>query len=200
MVLSIAPSVHRQRSVSDHPRFYVFYATVVAVQGVHVIEHIVQLLQVYVFGVPSEEAFGLLGYVVNFNRTAEWLHLGFNSLYLLSLFVLVLGVHELALAGQVSMRAFRVFLVLGVGLETWHMTEHVVIIYHVVQNHGCPCPGIGDQALNVSDIQLHFVYNAVTYASTVAPFVLWTRHRRHRAGALIDSISGPGAPRPRAGE
>ena len=31
------------------------------------------------------------------------------------------------------------------------MTEHTVIIANVIRNDGCPCPGIGDRALDVSD-------------------------------------------------
>ncbi len=165
------------RSLSHSPRFFAFYATVVAVQGVHVVEHIVQLIQVYRYGIPSERAFGLLGYVFNFSGTAEWLHLVFNASYLCSLVLLVFGIHELMLAGTVPRWAFRAFLYGGVGLETWHMTEHVVIIYHVIRNGGCPCTGIGDQALNLRDVQLHFGYNTIAYTATVLPFVFIMRTR-----------------------
>ena len=151
--------------------------TVVAVQGVHVIEHIVHLIQVYAFDLPSEKAFGLLGYVFNFSGTAEWMHLVFNLAYLASLYVLVLGLYEMMLEGRVSKRLFRTFLVAGAGLETWHLTEHIVIIYRVIRNPGCPCPGIGDAALNVSDVQLHFVYNTITYAAVVAPLLSLRRSR-----------------------
>ena len=41
-----------------------FFVAVVVVQGAHLIEHIIQLLQVEVFGVPEDDAFGLLGYVM----------------------------------------------------------------------------------------------------------------------------------------
>jgi hypothetical protein len=144
---------------------------VLAVQGVHVIEHVLQLVQVYVFDVPSERAFGLLGYVFNVMGTAEWMHLVFNAAYLLSLYAILLAAHELVGPGHISRRVFGAFAVLGAGLETWHMTEHAVIIANVVRNDGCPCPGIGDRALNVSDVQLHFVYNTLTYGATVALFV-----------------------------
>lgn len=39
-------------------------------------------------------------------------------------------------------------------------------MYHAVRNPGCPCARIGDQALGVSDIQLHFAYGTLTYAAT----------------------------------
>jgi hypothetical protein len=63
-----------------------------------------------------------------------------------------------------------VFLTGGVMLESWHVVEHSVIIANVIRNSGCPCPGVGDVALGVTDTQLHFLYNAVAYAATVMPF------------------------------
>jgi hypothetical protein len=41
--------------------FY-FMTAVVAIQGGHVVEHIVQLLRATVFGVPDDRALGLLGW------------------------------------------------------------------------------------------------------------------------------------------
>ena len=163
------------RPLTASSRFFPFFAAVVVVQGIHVIEHIIQLFQVYVFGVPDARALGVLGYVIQFNGTEEWLHLGFNLAYLMSLYVLVIGLREYVDTGIVPRWAWLTFAVAGAGFESWHMTEHIVIIYHVIRNHGCPCPGIGDQALNVSDIQLHFVYNTITYIAVVIPFIALRR-------------------------
>ena len=75
--------------------------------------------------------------------------------------------------------AFVAFALAGLGVESWHLVEHIVIISNVVQNDGCPCPGIGDRLLGVTDIQLHFVYNAVAYIGTVIPFwFVFLAHRR----------------------
>ena len=71
-------------------RMFVFMTVVVVVQGGHVIEHIVQLLQVTVFGVPDDRALGLLGELIQFNGTEEWLHLGYNVVYLIALYVLII--------------------------------------------------------------------------------------------------------------
>ena len=149
--------------------FFPLFAAVVVIQGFHVIEHIVQLIQVYVFDVPDDDAFGLLGLVFHPNDTEEWLHLGFNSLYVVALYLLVLPL--VALVGRgVPLWGFAVYALAGVGLETWHVIEHIVIISYVVENQGCPCPGIGDRVLGVTDTQLHFVYNAIAYAATVVGF------------------------------
>ncbi len=149
--------------------FFPLFAAVVAIQGVHVIEHVIQLFQVYVFGVADEDALGLLGWFFHPNGTEEWLHLGFNSLYLLALIALVSPLRKQVGVG-LPLWAFAVFAIGAVGLETWHVIEHTVIISNVIQNSGCPCPGIGDRVTGISDTQLHFMYNAVAYAATVTAF------------------------------
>jgi hypothetical protein len=65
-------------------RTLLFMSAAVVIQGGHVIEHVVQLIQVLVFGVAEDDALGLLGYVVQFNGTEEWLHLAYNGFYLLA--------------------------------------------------------------------------------------------------------------------
>jgi hypothetical protein len=157
------------------PWFY-FMTAVVAIQGGHVVEHIVQLLQVTFFGVPDAKALGLLGYVLQFNGTEEWLHLGYNSLYLLSLYALIVPLWRIT-RSVLPTRAFWFFLGASVWLETWHMVEHGVIISHVIANGGCPCPGIGDVALGVSDTVLHFFYNLVAYAGVVLAYMFVLRGR-----------------------
>ena len=172
---------HRTTDTPSPSKMFRFFVAVVVVQGAHLIEHIIQLLQVEAFGVPEDDAFGLLGYVVNFNGTEEWLHLGFNTAFLLSLCVLALGMQLMTPAGARSLPrgAWLSFVLGGVGLESWHMTEHTVIIANVIRNHGCPCPGIGDRVLDVSDTRLHLAYNLIAYAATVVGF--WAV-RRARLG------------------
>jgi hypothetical protein len=151
------------------PRFRIFYLVVVVVQGVHVVEHIIQLAQVHIFSVADDDALGLLGYVFEFNGTEEWLHLVFNATYVLSLFVIVIGVLGLFQLRLLSWSATAVFVAFGVAFESWHLVEHGVIISNVIRNNGCPCPGIGDVALGVSDTNLHFGYNVIAYAATLMP-------------------------------
>jgi hypothetical protein len=157
--------------------FFPFMTTVVIIQGIHVVEHIIQLLQVFVFGVADGDAFGLLGYVFQFQGTEEWLHLVFNATYLLSLYVLVPPLRRLV-PRPLPPWAFWAF-IYGVVLETWHMVEHGVIIANVIRNSGCPCPGIGDAALHVTDTVLHFGYNAVTYGAILVAYWFVARGRPH---------------------
>jgi hypothetical protein len=149
---------------------------VVIVQGIHVVEHIIQLIQVFVLGVPDDQALGLLGYVFQFQGTEEWLHLGFNAAYVAALYLLVRPLRA-RVPRPVPVWAFTVFLLGAVGLESWHLVEHVVIISHVLANNGCPCPGIGDVALGTTDTLLHFGYNALTYEALLVPYVCLRRAR-----------------------
>jgi hypothetical protein len=140
-----------------------------------------------VLGVPDDEALGLLGYIYQFEGTEEWLHLVFNAVFLASLALIAASLlRSRAARSAIPMLATAAFLVFGVWLEGWHVVEHVVIISNVVANNGCPCPGIVDAELGVSDTILHFGYNTVAYAATAAP--LWFLLRAARASIPLRSM------------
>jgi hypothetical protein len=184
---------------SERSSFFTFFAAVMLVQGVHVVEHIIQLVQVFILKVPEDDALGLLGYVYQFKGTEEFLHLGFNATYLLALFVLLVPLRR-RMPHPIPVWAFTTFAVAAVGLETWHMVEHVVIISHALANNGCPCPGILDAATGIPDTVLHFFYNAITYAAVVVPFWLMINPdpRRRRLRRRAEGVSVP-LHRPRHG-
>jgi hypothetical protein len=171
-VVAAAP---RAALLSD--RVFYFMTAVVVIQGGHVVEHVIQLAQVFVFGVPEADALGLLGYLIQFNGTEEWLHLGYNTFYLVALYALILPLWRITPA-VLPYRAFWFYIGASVWIETWHIVEHGVIIANVIQNSGCPCPGIGDVALNLSDTVLHFFYNAIAYAGLAYAYLLVLRSRR----------------------
>ena len=177
----VAPATGHGASLS--PTAFWFMTAVVAIQGGHVVEHVIQLFQVFAFGVPEQDALGLLGYVLQFNGTEEWLHLGYNTFYLLALYALILPLWRIT-PEVLPTWAFWFFIGASVWVETWHMVEHGVIISNVIANRGCPCPGIGDAALGLSDTILHFFYNGLAYAGVVYAYVLIVRrggadlHRR----------------------
>jgi hypothetical protein len=177
--------------------FLPLFVAIVLVQGVHLFEHVVQLVQVFGLGVPEDQALGLLGYVFQFQGTEEWLHLVFNVSYLLTLLVLLLPLRTMT-PSRVPAWAFVTFAVFAVGLETWHVVEHAVIISNVIRNGGCPCPGIGDTALGVTDVVLHLVYNIVAYAG-ILPAFWFVMHARSVGGQSVHGRRlwvGPGAGRP----
>lgn len=170
---------NRPRTVPLGDAAFRFLAVVATVQGAHMVEHVVQLLQVTVFGVPDDDALGLLGYVVQFNGTEEWLHLGYNAVFFVGLWALVVPLRRV-----LPRRAFWTFAVACVWLETWHVVEHSVIISRVIANGGCPCPGIGDAALSISDTVLHFGYNAIATTGLAVTFVHVLRDRQRRLDGM----------------
>jgi hypothetical protein len=164
--------------------FRPLFIGVVAVQGIHVFEHIVQLVQVFVLGIPDDKALGLLGYIFQFQGTEEWLHLVFNVTYLLALLLLVVPLRS-QVPGVVPRWGYAAFL-FGVGLEGWHNIEHVVIVSNVIRNGGCPCPGIGDVALGITDTVLHFFYNAIAYSATVPAFIYYVSRTRSASAPQLE--------------
>ena len=164
------------------PVTFWFFVVVVVVQGVHMFEHVVQLLQVTVWNVPDDEALGLLGYVLQLQGTEEWLHLVFNLALLTSLWILLGPIRD-ASPSIVPRPAYLVYLFGAVALETWHEVEHLVIISRVLAHDGCPCPGIGDAVLGVSDTVLHFFYNAIVYSALLVPFWFVVRARRGQSSS-----------------
>jgi hypothetical protein len=179
---------------SESSVFFTFFAGVMLVQGVHVIEHIIQLIQVFILDVPEDDALGLLGYVYQFKGTEEFLHLGFNATYLLALFLLVVPLKRRS-PYPVPIWAFTTFAIGAVVVESWHMVEHVVIISHALQNNGCPCPGILDAATGIPDTVLHFFYNAITYGAVVVPFWFVIHNDQHRLQVARPPERSPLPPR-----
>ena len=173
-----------------HRAFIPLFTAVVIIQGIHVIEHIIQLAQVYVFDVPDDEALGLLGYLFAIQGTEEWLHLVFNVSLLAALYILTIPLWR-QVPRTVPVWAFAVFAGAAVGLETWHVVEHGVIISNVVQNGGCPCPGIGDRVLGVSDTVLHFVYNAIAYVGIVTAFWFVIRRKAVTSAEVPERSASP---------
>jgi hypothetical protein len=184
------PKVEYEMIRFDRSAFFIFFAGVMLVQGVHVIEHIIQLIQVFILDVPEDDALGLLGYVYQFKGTEEFLHLGFNASYLLALFLLIVPLKRRT-PDPVPVWAMATFAVGAVGLESWHMVEHIVIITHVLQNNGCPCPGIVDAATGIPDTVLHFFYNAITYAAVVVPFWFVINNRSYSRKVARRAESSP---------
>jgi hypothetical protein len=178
-IAAVAHATERRASLGEGMFF--FMTAVVVIQGGHVIEHIVQLVQVTLLGVREQDALGLLGYLVQFNGTEEWLHLGYNTAYLVALYVLIVPLWRIT-PSILPLWAFAFFIGASVWLESWHMVEHGVIISNVIANGGCPCPGIGDAALGVSDAVLHFFYNAIAYAGVAYAYVLVLRSRGYVFG------------------
>ena len=73
----VTPATRTTGALSD--RAFWFMSAVVAIQGGHVIEHMIQLVAGVRIRRAGGRSAGLLGYVLQFNGTEEWLHLGYNT-------------------------------------------------------------------------------------------------------------------------
>lgn len=162
---------------SPQPRTVAVLAGILGVQAAHFVEHIIQLVQVYALRLPEARALGALGAVFAFHGTEEWLHLGFNlSLLTALLWFLPFVRHQLG----VWSRGYKAYLFIGVGIEMWHVIEHLVVTGNMIANGGgCPCPGILDRV--VPENILHFGYNLTALsglAAGVIPILVAAIRRR----------------------
>ena len=156
-------------------------AVILAIQGVHLFEHVVQLVQVYAWHRPESRQLGLLGDALQFHGTAEWLHLGFNIALLTGILWIAPDVRAIV----EDRRRVLAFLVLACGVETWHVIEHMAVTGNMLANGGgCPCPGILDRF--VPEKILHFSYNALAFSGLAAVATPVIRRRR-----AVDPIAIP---------
>jgi hypothetical protein len=166
----------RASALFSSPALTTFLALVL-VQGFHELEHVVQVLQRFAFGVPNGN--GLIGSIADI----EPVHFVYNSLYLglvIAVFVL-LGLHR-----DTANEHGR----LGAGLVTfalvfqmWHELEHVFKLtqyfaLHVNGTGGILGQGPGAIAPLFPIPLLHLFYNTVAYAPALAAFIVLVRRIR----------------------
>lgn len=135
-----------------------------AVQLFHQVEHTIQVVQAKVLGLW--DAHGLAG--VAFDQ--EWVHLWFNLTLLVAL---GLGVWGYGRAGRRAWRR-RAPLAHGalmgtLGLQGYHVVEHLVKVGQHVLTGAMPAPGLLGSSLDL--VWLHFGINAVVTAGLLAGFL-----------------------------
>ena len=117
-------------------RMLVWFAALLVVQGLHSVEHVMQLVQRYVLHEPSPQ--GLLGRWTNL----EWMHLAYNvalGALLVAMFVrfrMWRRAWRSPLLGWIALVAATAF---QLGL---HVPEHAVRIYEFLRYGWNPAPGI----------------------------------------------------------
>lgn len=144
--------------------FLVFLGVALIIQGFHAMEHIVQSLQVFVFGVPRPQAGGLLGSAIDF----PWVHFTYNFVYFIAL--------AWATAWAFGLGGFRRFdrwalwvLIIAAGIQTYHAGEHVIQITQELAVGTARPPGfIGFFQDNVV---VHLVLNVVEWVLPFYAFV-----------------------------
>jgi hypothetical protein len=150
------------------------FLALVLFQGFHELEHITQVVQIYVLGIANGA--GLVGSLVN----VEPLHFAYNTLYLgllIAVFVL-LGLHE---DGPRAVGPLVTGLItFALAFQMWHELEHVfkLVQYFALGVNGTGGVfGLGPGAVFplVPIPLLHLAYNTVAYAPALAAFVILVR-------------------------
>jgi len=129
-------------------------------QSLHMVEHAAQMYQHIVLGLPPQLSNGLL-----FFLDLEWNHFLFNTLYLVLLAGLyrLLGVRPLPKLRQATATFYA--LMVGLYVQTFHVTEHTYRLYQFITTGCTPCSGIIGGFFNM--VHLHFVLNTVAYIPIV---------------------------------
>ncbi len=150
-VESAAPTrkVFRPVTGNRHARMLNIYLVFVAV---HFMEHLLEMLQVFVLKIPSTKPGGLLGLAFPALANAEWVHFSYNLFQLAGLLLLAAGFGGTA----------RKWWTIATLFQVWHFFEHTLLQGQALfsQNlFGQPVPTSLVQALGVPRPHLHFIYN-----------------------------------------
>ena len=140
-----------------------FYLLVVS-QGGHVIEHIVQVTQIHVFGLAPKDARGVFGAL-----DIEWVHFVWNTWVLLAIVLLL-----------IRFRKNR-WLLAAFAFALWHEAEHLYLIAKYIATGMPGNPGLGAMGgviadgLPITRPDLHFYYNIVETTPLFVAFVYQVR-------------------------
>lgn len=151
-----------------------FYLLVVT-QGGHVIEHLVQMIQIHLLGLRGPAARGVFGML-----DIEWVHFLWNSWVLVAVTLLL--------------RRFRSnrWLWATLALAAWHETEHVVMMVMYLGRGLAGSPGLLARGglvaggLPLTRPDLHFLYNLIETTPLAMAFLVQLRevHNRWLSRAL----------------
>lgn len=127
------------------------YFVFVALQSVHMCEHIAQMVQIHILGRTFATSHGIFGAYFD----VEWFHFDFDTLWIPFCMIYLLMCYQ----GRDK------WLWILFPLAIWHAAEHVVIINYYIRTGISGSPGILAQGgligSPMSRPDLHFLYNAV---------------------------------------
>jgi hypothetical protein len=159
-----------QATIGNSPRtaftplkqFVYMFILTVASQGFHMVEHIAQVLQKFVFHITP--AHGLIGQL-----DLEQVHFSFNLFYLSTLVAVMIG--WFYYGSQISKRwkIFSVLLVFTVLAQSYHMAEHTAKLVQFVETMMQGTPGILGN--HFDGVIFHAVMNTVVFVPVVIVFI-----------------------------
>jgi hypothetical protein len=157
-----------------HYKWFSLYGIMIVTQTLHFIEHIAQIVEVDVIGLPRSQSRGIIG-----NLDAEYVHFFFDTSLLIGVIILLFK--------------FRKSIPLWVALVVaiWHTAEHWYITYYYTFDRAnynpLPAPGLHahEGLLGAGGllwpsspflrIELHFFYNLLFTVPLVWGFILMVR-------------------------
>ncbi|NUR83719.1 MAG: hypothetical protein HOY71_06490 [Nonomuraea sp.] len=147
----------------------------------HWAEHVVQAVQVYVWGWPLSEARGVLGLPFPWLVTSEWMHYGYALLMLVGLIMLRKGFTGLS----------RTWWNISLGIQVWHHMEHLLLLVQKISGvylAGRPVPTSVLQ-LAFPRMELHLFYNAVVFVPMVVAMLIHRRASEHSPAACTCAVA-----------
>ena len=155
------------------------FVSLLVVQGVHELEHVVQVIQRYLLNIPNRN--GVVGSIADI----EPVHFVYSTLYLVLLAVAFVRLPE---EWRMYGRSALTLLVAALVVQTWHEFEHIakLVQYFVLHTNGTGgILGIGPGALRPTFAipLLHLAYNTLAYAPALGAYLLIRRSGRVVAAA-----------------
>jgi hypothetical protein len=153
-------------SLRAEPALALFYV-LAATQGGHFLEHVVQMVQIHLLGIPGPRAQGVVGAL-----DLEWVHFIWNSAVLAGTYALV--------AAYPCNR----WLWATAGLAGWHEIEHAFILVTFLTTGVVGTPGLLSfggalgGGLPLARPNLHFLYNLVETTPLILGFLHQVRLER----------------------
>jgi hypothetical protein len=149
-----------------------FYVLVVT-QGVHLLEHVAQMVQIHILGLAGPAAQGVFGPL-----NIEWVHFVWNTWVIVAVLVLL--------------RHFKTnpWLWGTAVLAAWHEIEHMTIMSVYLTNGKSGTPGLLARGgligggLPLSRADLHFLYNIIETVPLVSAFVYQLKHSSDESADL----------------
>jgi hypothetical protein len=195
MISAIATGVRGIRLPRLFPRLtrdavILLFAETMVLQGVHEMEHIVQVVQRTALGISKGA--GMLGSVFDI----EPVHMIYNGAFLLLLGLVYVGCRRDVGAIPRNAPLVMRLLVVSFVFQIWHSVEHVVKMWQFFQTGLNGTPGILGYWIPV--VYLHLGYNTLLYAPIVLAFFVGGFHIA-TANVLKEMVRGrPRQSRPHA--
>lgn len=130
--------------------WFALYFVLALTQTGHVMEHVVQVIQLRILGLSGEHAHGVVGAL-----DIEWVHFAWNAWVLVAVVALLLG------------RQRNGWIWIAAPIAAWHLIEHTILIalYLTTGIEGNPgllaTGGLLAGGLPLARPELHLVYNLV---------------------------------------